>query len=225
MNDVKLSVDAVLFGYQQGLKILLIQRKFEPYQSNWALPGGFLLDNESLEEAVNRELKEETGVELALNRLEQLYTFGSVDRDPRGRVVSVVFLGMVNPKGLSLEASTDAAAVKWFSLENLPELAFDHGQMVKLALERLRSKLSYAPMGFDLLNNEFLFSELEQLYQSVLGRDIDRRNFRKKLLALNLVEETGNQRSEGKGRPGSLYRFNEKVYFQLLEEKKYLQLF
>jgi 8-oxo-dGTP diphosphatase len=223
-THMKLSVDTVLFGYQDELQILLIQRKYDPFQGSWALPGGFVEESESLENAVVRELKEETGVDMPLNRLEQIYTFGNVDRDPRGRVVTVAYMGLVNPDKFDLKASTDASDAKWFSWNELPDLAFDHQQIIQLGLQRLQAKLVYSPIGFDLLPSKFLFSEVEQLYQSILQINLDRRNFRKKFLSLDLLKETGEKVNLGKGRPAMLYTFNEKVYQRLENERVNLQL-
>lgn len=214
---IKLSVDAVVFGYEsQKLSILLIKRKYEPFKDKWALPGGFVLLNENLEEAVERELYEETGVKI--NYLEQLYTFGNVNRDPRGRVVSVAYFGLIKPDGFHLKADTDAAAVAWFTMDDLPELSFDHQQIIEMAFNRLRGKLTYEPIGFELLDEKFPFSDLEHLYTTVLNRPIDRRNFRKKIIQLGVVDELAEKTSAGTGRPGKLFKFNEKRFFELKEE-------
>lgn len=215
--QIKLTVDAIVFGYNAGkISILLIQRKYEPFKGKWAIPGGFVLENESLEEAVQRELKEETGV--SINYLEQLYTFGAVDRDPRGRVVSVAYFGLIHPDGHTLEASTDAELAQWFEIDNLPELSFDHKDILNVAIERLKGKITYEPIGFELLETKFPFSDLEKLYTTLLGRPVDRRNFRKKINNLNILDELDEKVSLGAGRPASLFKFNEKRYKQLKEE-------
>ncbi|PHR97951.1 MAG: NUDIX hydrolase [Leeuwenhoekiella sp.] len=208
---ITVSVDAVVFGYEAGkLSILLIQRKYEPFKDQWALPGGFVLENESLENAVARELAEETGV--SINYLEQLYTFGEPGRDPRGHVLSVSYFGLIRPDAFSLTASTDASNVQWFAMESLPELAFDHKTIIELAFLRLQAKITYEPLGFELLDTKFPFSDLEQLYTTILGRTIDRRNFRKKFMALNILDELKEKVSRGSGRPASLFKFNEERY-------------
>lgn len=211
-QQLKLAVDAVVFGYDgQHLRILLIRQKFGVLKDRWALPGGFVLDTETLGEAVARELLEETGVKT--NYLEQLYTFGDqLDRDPRGRVVSVAYFGLVRPEKLRLKATGDAAEARWYSLNELPELAFDHGNIIEVALARLRAKLYYQPVGFELLKRNFPFSDLENLYVALLGREIDRRNFRKKMLSLGILTETGEKIKLGPGRPASLYRFVRSKY-------------
>lgn len=183
----------------------------------WALPGGLVHNEETLEEAAQRELKEETG--LSYNYLEQLYTFGTPNRDPRNRVVSVAYYGLVRPDAFVLHADTDASDAKWYPVNALPQLAFDHLQIVEVAMNRLQSKIVYEPIGFELLDTKFPFSELEKLYSTVLGRPVDRRNFKKKIMKFGFLEETTEkQQLVGSGRPGFLYRFNKNRYFQLKEE-------
>ncbi|MEL7534334.1 MAG: NUDIX domain-containing protein [Bacteroidota bacterium] len=224
-NNIHLAVDAVVFGYQpqKGISVLLIERKYPPFEGSWAIPGGFVLERESLEEAVTRELAEETGVKITY--LEQLYTFGKPDRDPRKRIVAVAYFALVRPEGFSLSADTDASDAKWFSIDELPPLAFDHDQILEVALTRLRGKILYEPIGFELLDEKFPFSSLHQLYETVLGGSIDRRNFKKKFLKLGLVEELNEQRKQaGSGRPARLYRFNEERYFGLKQTGNLFEL-
>lgn len=216
-QSIRLSVDAVVFGYESGtISVLLIKRKYEPFKGKWAIPGGFVSENESLEEAVERELKEETGIEI--NYLEQLYTFGNPKRDPRSRVVSVAYFGLIKPSAFKIFASTDAEEVQWFKITELPKLSFDHDEILKLAITRLQGKITYEPIGFELLDNKFPFSDLEKLYTTLLGREIDRRNFRKKLLSLNILDELNEKVSKGSGRPANLFKFNNKRYFKLKKE-------
>jgi len=215
--SIKISVDAVVFGYEEGnISILLIQRKYQPFKGKWAIPGGFVGLNESLEEAVERELQEETGI--TINYLEQLYTFGKPNRDPRGRVISVAYFGLVRPNTFKIYASTDAAQVQWFQINELPELSFDHKEILTTAIERLQGKITYQPIGFELLDKKFPFSDLEKLYTTLLGRPIDRRNFRKKIIGLNILDELDEKVSKGSGRPANLFQFNQKRYFQLKKE-------
>lgn len=218
--SIRIAVDAVVFGYAgQQLQLLLIRRNIPPFEGEWALPGGQVLYEESLEAAVERELQEETGI--SINYLEQLYTFGQPGRDPRNRVVSVAYFALVNPNQFELAAATDAADAQWFPCENLPALAFDHAQIVEYALKRLRAKLTYEPIGLNLLDRDFLFSDLEKLYESILGRKIDRRNFRKKFLSFGILTETTIHHSGHKGRPGTLFRFDVQKY-SALKEKGFL---
>ncbi len=216
-QSIQLSVDAVVFGYESGtISVLLIKRKYEPFKGKWAIPGGFVLESESLEEAVQRELKEETGIEI--DYLEQLYTFGNPKRDPRSRVVSVAYFGLIKPSAFKIFASTDAEEVQWFKITELPDLSFDHEEILQLAIARLQAKITYEPIGFELLDTKFPFSDLEKLYTTLLGRAIDRRNFRKKMLSLNILDELDEKVSKGSGRPANLFKFNKERYFELKKE-------
>ncbi len=219
-SDIKVAVDAIVFGYskQDGVSVLLIQRKYEPYKNSWAIPGGFVLADEGLEEAVKRELMEETGI--AVNYLEQLYTFGEPKRDPRQRIIAIAYFGLVKTTQYQeLKASTDAENAKWFSIKKFPSLAFDHRQILAVAIERLRSKVRYQPVGFELLDKKFPFSDLEKLYTALLDKEINRRNFSKKILSFDFLEETGElSKPDGKGRPSKMYQFNQKRYKELLKE-------
>lgn len=217
-QDIKVSVDAVVFGYDQehGISLLLIKRRYEPFQKMWALPGGLVLNGESIDDAVNRELKEEAGIDV--NYLEQLYTFGAPERDPRNQVISIAYFGLVRPKDFQLSAQTDAEDVAWFPIKKLPRVAFDHKKIIDTALKRLRGKITYEPVGFELLDKEFPFSDLENLYQTLLDQDIDRRNFKKKIMSLDILEETDATLQRKAGRPARLFRFNKKKYFELKEK-------
>lgn len=218
-QNIKVAVDAVVFGYtsKEGLSLLLIKRNIKPYKDVWALPGGLVGDNEPLEDAVYRELREETGV--SINYLEQLYSFGEPGRDPRNRVISITYYGLVRPDAFTVKADTDAGDAAWFNIKSLPSLAFDHAKIIEAAHARLKSKILYEPLGFELMEEKFPFSELEKLYMAVLDRPIDRRNFKKKVSKFGFLEETNEKQSlDGAGRPGNLFRFNEEKYFQLKKE-------
>ncbi|MGG8495475.1 NUDIX hydrolase [Tenacibaculum sp. TC6] len=215
-QNIKVAVDAVVFGYEQKeLSVLLIKRGIEPFKGTWALPGGLVLENESLEDAVQRELQEETGV--TIDYLEQLYTFGAPGRDPRNRVVSVTYFGLVSPNHFKINADTDADEVQWFSIHKLPKLAFDHATILDTGLKRLQNKINYQPIGFELLNKEFPFSDLENLYQTILNQKIDRRNFRKKILSFDILIETDKIHQPSSGRPAKLFKFNAQKYKELEE--------
>ncbi|SDP49887.1 8-oxo-dGTP diphosphatase [Mucilaginibacter sp. OK268] len=218
-QNIKVAVDAVVFGYtsKEGLSVLLIKRKIKPYKDSWALPGGLVGDDESLEDAIQRELKEETSI--SFNYLEQLYSFGKPGRDPRNRVISITYYGLVKPDAFEIKADTDASDAAWFNIKNLPPLAFDHDQIVNAAHDRLKSKMLYQPVGFELLEEKFPFSELEKLYMAVLDRPIDRRNFKKKIVKFGFLEETNEKQAlDGAGRPGNLFRFNEEKYYLLQKQ-------
>ncbi|MEL1244898.1 NUDIX domain-containing protein [Flavobacterium sp. DGU11] len=212
LQNIRIAVDAVVFGYQNAqLYVLLIRQKFGQEQAYWALPGGLVHDDEPLIDAVKRELQEETNV--AVNYLEQLYTFGDdTRRDSRNRVVSVAYFALIDSSKTNIKAATDAENVQWFPIDEIPALAFDHNLIIASALERLRAKLTYQPVGFDLLPSEFLFSDLENLYCTILQKEIDRRNFRKKIMSFEIVEETGHFSDKKEGRPAKLFRFNKAKY-------------
>jgi 8-oxo-dGTP diphosphatase len=216
-QNIKIAVDAIVFGYAENkLHVLLIKQKFGALKNQWALVGGFLKDGETLTQAVTRELREEAGI--TVNYLEQLYTFGDdIHRDPRYRVVSVAYFALVNAAHFTLVADTDAEDAKWFAVADLPQLAFDHKQIIQTALRRLQSKLTYQPVGFDLLPKEFLFSELENLYCCILEKEIDRRNFRKKILSFGIIEETEKFSEKKNGRPAKLFKFNKLKYNRLIK--------
>lgn len=217
-QNIRVAVDAIVFGYQNNsLYVLFIQQKFGSNRSYWALPGGLVKNDESLKDAVGRELKEETNVEV--NYFEQLFTFGDdIHRDSRNRVISIAYFALVDSSKLEIKADTDAENVKWFPLNEIPVLAFDHDKMVAMAVERLKAKLTYQPIGFDLLPKAFLFSDLENLYCTILEKEIDRRNFRKKILSFGIIEETGLFSPVKMGRPAKLFRFNKYKYSALLKE-------
>lgn len=219
-QNIQVAVDAIVFGYskEEGIAVLLIKRKFDPFKGNWAIPGGFVNNNESLEAAVERELLEETGVKI--NYLEQLYTFGNPNRDPRKRVISVAYFGLVKSSQFNkLKASTDAEDVQWFNIKQLPKLAFDHNLILDEAINRIRGKIIYQPIGFELLDKKFPFSDLEHLYSTLLDRPIDRRNFKKKVMSLGILDELNEKaKSTGAGRPGNLFQFNKKTYNSLVKK-------
>lgn len=217
-QDIKVEVDAVVFGYDQenGVSVLLIKRKNPPFEKMWALPGGLVLTDESLDDAVSRELKEEAGIDVSY--LEQLYTFGNPARDPRNHAISVSYFGLVRPKDFQPSADTDADDVAWFNIKKLPRLAFDHRKIIDAAIKRLRGKLKYEPVGFELLDKEFPFSDFEKLYQILLDQDLDRRNFKKKIMALGILEQLDKSIQRPVGRPARLFRFNKKKYFELKEK-------
>ncbi|NJN13460.1 MAG: NUDIX hydrolase [Richelia sp. RM1_1_1] len=209
-----LTVDCVVFGLDgENLKVMLIQRKLPPFQGIWALPGGFVRMGESLEDAARRELREETGIENVF--LEQLYTFGDVERDPRERVVTVAYYALTNSLEHSAQASTDASQALWWAITNLPLLAFDHKKILDMALTRLKSKVRYEPIGFELLPKKFTLFQLQKLYETVLGTSLDKRNFRKKILKMNLLVKLNEVQTDVSHRAAQLYQFDVEKYQSL----------
>ena len=199
------TTDIVIFTVRdKQLKLLLIMRGGEPFKGKWALPGGFVQLDEDLETGARRELAEETGVSGVY--LEQLYTYGAVDRDPRERVITVAYSALIPSDQIVLQAATDAEAVGWFSLDELPKLAFDHNKIVDMAHQRLVAKLDYSTIAFRFMPDEFTLSELQDVYEIILREEMDRRNFRKWMLALDQIKETGGERRKGAHRPAKLYK-------------------
>lgn len=222
-------------GDESGLSVLLIRRKAEPFAGSWAVPGGFVevsdagTQGESLEAAARRELKEETGISVAY--LEQLYTFGDPGRDPRGRVVSVAYVALVRPDEHRVAAGSDAAAAAWFSVESVLgggiELAFDHDTILKTAIERLRGKVRYAPIGFNLLPPRFTLGDLRRLYEALLGQSIDAANFHKKVdkaLVKSGVLIKTRHTQKGPHRPAPLYEFDARAYEKAVKRGFYFEL-
>jgi 8-oxo-dGTP diphosphatase len=204
------TVDIVVFTVRDDdLKVLLVKRKAWPFEGFWAIPGGFVKMDESLEDAAKRELAEETNVSDVY--LEQLYTFGEPKRDPRTRVITAAYFALVDSAKLKLKADTDASAVNWCSVYELPKLAFDHSDILKYALQRLRWKLEYTAIGFSLLPKQFTLSQLQHLYEIVFNKKFDKRNFRKKLISLKILKEMPTMVTGAAHRPAQIYSLKEKV--------------
>jgi 8-oxo-dGTP diphosphatase len=200
-----LTTDVVLFTLRDAtLQLLLIRRRNPPFQGQWALPGGFLDMDEDLAACALRELKEETGIGNVY--LEQLYTFGAPGRDPRERVISVAFYGLAPSESITLRPASDATEAAWFAFNELPQLAFDHRQIVDKAHERLVAKLDYSTIAFQFLPKQFTLSELQDVYEIIRSEPLDKRNFRKWILGRDLIEETGGERRNGSHRPAKLFR-------------------
>ena len=202
---MRIAVDIVIFTIQSGeLRVLLVKRGIPPYMDQFAIPGGFVLEDESLDQAALRELKEETGV--ADVYLEQLYSFGDPGRDPRGRVISVAYFALIAADHSALAAGSDAAEARWWPVGELPPLAFDHRKILDYSLERLRNKLEYTTVGFQLLPKRFSLTDLQEVYEAILGKKLDKRNFRRKLALLKVLRPTREYRHGGR-RPARLYEF------------------
>jgi 8-oxo-dGTP diphosphatase len=201
-----ITVDVVIFRlHEDVLKVLLIRRAFPPFKGKWALPGGFVNIDEALEDAALREMEEETGVRDVY--LEQLYTFGNPKRDPRGRVITVAYFALIS-KDIEVHASEEATHVAWYQVNKIPDLAFDHEKILGYAFQRLRYKLEYSAVGFELLPDEFTLSDLQKAYEIVLGEKLDKRNFRSRILEAEILMETKHMKTApGQGRPARLYRY------------------
>jgi len=201
------TVEVTIFALREdSLQVLLVRRGKPPCQGMWAIPGGFIDHDETLRDAAHRTLAEQTGLDDVF--LEQLYTFGDPGRDSRGRVITVSYLAVVPLSSVVRYAADDAGRVRWWPIDDLPPLAFDHDDILSYALTRLRYKLEYTAVGFELLPEEFTLSELQSAYEIVLGEELDKRNFRRKILSASVIEPSGSYRA-GEGRPARLYRYRE----------------
>jgi 8-oxo-dGTP diphosphatase len=199
------AVDTVLFAVSEGrLRTYLVELREGPGRGRWAFPGGLVRVGELLDDAARRELKESTGLKGAY--LEQLFTFGDPSRDPRTHVVSVAYMALIQNAGEVRRPGDKYAAGKWYEVTDLPELAFDHSMMAAYAVKRLKSKLEYTNIAHALLAREFTFAEFEELYSTILGRRLDRRNFRRRILAMGILKRLSHHR-RGPHRPAALYSF------------------
>ena len=197
------TADIVIFTIQNNeLKVLLVKRDVEPFRGKWAIPGGFVKMSESLEDAAKRELEEETGVKDVY--LEQLYSFGDPGRDPRGRVITVAYIALINSENIKLRATTDVSEAKWFSIKKVPSLAFDHKRIFDYSLKRLKWKFEYTTVAFSLLPKKFAISEIQKIYEIVFDKKFDKRNFNKKIISLGILKEEEVKRDVSY-RPPQLY--------------------
>ena len=212
-----MTTDCVIFGFDGiQLKVLLVQRGVEPFKGRWAFPGGFLNIQESAEEGALRELKEETGLEGVLAR--QFHTFTAPNRDPRERVISIAFYALVRLQ--EVRGGDDAADARWFRLDEVPQLAFDHDQILRMAEQALRQQIHFEPVGFELLPETFTLHELKNLYESILGISFDKRNFIRKMKRFGLVEQLEETVNPSLRKEAYLFRFNQEKY-QELKQKGY----
>ena len=206
------TTDCVIFGFDgEELKVLLIERGITPYKGHWAFPGGFLNPNETAEEGARRELREETGLDSA--HIEQLHTYSTPDRDPRERVITIAYIALVRIQ--DVRGGDDAADAGWFPVENVPPLAFDHGEILRDALRRLRERIYFYPLGYELLPEKFTLKELQTLYEAVLGVQFDRRNFAKKMQRLDILTQLDETVWPTPKREAKLYKFNLVKYKEL----------
>ncbi len=218
-----LAVDCVVFGLDQtNLKVVLIQRKVRPGEGRWGLPGGFVRKREALEQAALRQLREQAGINRVF--LEQLYTFGNMDRNPMGRVVTVAYYALVNLRDHRIPPAPDGRKAAWFSLSQIDHLGVEHETIIDMAIKRLQGKVSYEPIGFELLPKKFTLSQLQMLYEIVLERKLDKRNFRKKILGMHLLIALDELQEEVAHRAARLYKFDHKKYLQLKRKGFYFEI-
>lgn len=209
------AVDCIIFGFDQGeLKLLLHKRRLEPFKGQWSLFGGFVQGNEGLDEAANRVLFELTGLDKVY--MEQLQSYGEVERDPAARVISVAYYALIPAKEYSDATAKDYGAA-WVSLNDLPALIMDHNQMVKKGLRRLKRRASTQPQGFELLPREFTMPQLQTLYEAIYQSSLDKRNFRKKILSMDVLIKLDEKDMSGSRKGAYLYRFDQKKYKKLVE--------
>lgn len=213
-----MTVDNVVFCFDgTQLNVLLIQRGNEPFKDCWAFPGGFLDEDETLEEAARRELKEETG--LSPKHFTEIGSFSDLDRDPRGRTISIAFTSVVRPNQMAAVAGDDAKDARWYNIHEMPKLAFDHEKIYRMALWKLRHAFMTSPISFALLDDIFTLPEMQRLYTQVFCKEFDRRNFQKKFLASGLLTPVAQSDEERKSPHAPIqYRFNEAGYTQLREK-------
>jgi 8-oxo-dGTP diphosphatase len=217
------TVDCIIFGFDgQTLKVMLVQRKSKPFAKMWALPGAFVNEDESLESCAERVLMKECNISGVY--LEQLFTFGTPSRDPRERVISVAYMGLVKTADFELIAGNDELQIEWRDVQNVGDLAFDHSQILETAIQRIRGKISYQPIGFELMNAKFTLPQLQQLYEAILGQTLDRRNFRKKLLSMQILKQLSEKQQNVAHKAAFYYEFDHERYEVLMKEGIYLEL-
>ena len=209
------TADCVIFGFDGvSIKMLLIQRGIEPFKGKWAFPGGFMDMNETAEECARRELEEETGLKNAA--VEQFYTFSDVNRDPRERVITVAHYALVRLS--EVKGGDDAASARWFAMNEVPRLAFDHDRILRMAVNRLKERICFEPIGFELLPEVFTMTELQNLYEAILDVKFDRRNFYNKMLKLGILSEAEPRPANASRRTPTKYRFNAEKYAELKQK-------
>lgn len=205
----EITVDVVIFTIQDGsLKVLLVKRANEPFKSKWAIPGGFIRLSENLDNAALRILKEKTNVQNIY--LEQLYTFGDPLRHPNSRVITCAYFALIRSDDieLSFEENTEITKVEWHKVYDLPPLAFDHKEIIEYSVKRMRERLEFCPIAFQLLPEKFTLTELQKSYELILKKKLDKRNFRKKMMSLSILKELDEYTKSVSKRPARLYSFD-----------------
>jgi ADP-ribose pyrophosphatase YjhB (NUDIX family) len=215
-DRILVALDCIIFGFDRsGLKLLLIKRDFEPEKGKWSLMGGFLNHDESLDDAADRILHKLTGLKNVY--LEQLYGFGEVDRDPVERTISIAYYALINIRSHDKELM-DKYSARWFPIDNLPDLIFDHDEMVKAAKSRLKYRASHEPVGFELLPEKFTMPELQILYEGIYETELDKRNFRRRILSMDILTKTNEKQKKYSKKGAYLYKFNEDKYEEKVDQ-------
>ncbi|WP_108823250.1 NUDIX domain-containing protein [Dysgonomonas sp. Marseille-P4361] len=218
-----ITVDCIIFGFDKNeLKVLLTKRAIEPYLGKWAFPGGFINIDETADDCARRKLLEEAGLQDIF--MEQLYTFSDLNRDPRYRVISIAYYALVRSTDYILDAGLNIEDVQWFSLQEIEDLAFDHNKILDIAIERLKGKIRYQPIGFELLPEKFTLPDLHRLYETILQRDIDRGNFRKKILSMDLLIDHSDEQENRPSRGAKIYSFDRERYENLTKSGFYFEV-
>lgn len=217
------AADCVVFGWNEnGLHVLLVKRSTDPFAGKWSLPGGFVMEEETIDQTTTRILKSKAGLRNVF--FEQLYTFSNNERDPRGWVITVAHYALVGLTTGMQEEREGSAESKWFALGKIPPLAFDHREIVNAAITRLKGKVRYQPVGFELLPDKFTLRQLQQLYEDILGIEIDKRNFRKKITGMELLKESGEKQQNVAHKAAMLFRFDDKKYKELTKKGFHFEL-
>lgn len=212
-----LSIDCVIFGFDnKGLEVLLIRRAIDPFRGEWALPGGFVLKDEDIDNAAKRILTDTSGIEDIF--MEQFYVFGDIDRYPERRVITIGYYALVSPDKYNLHPGLDTSEVNWFPYDQIKKLPFDHNKIINTALGKLRIRVRRQPIGFELLPQKFTLPKLQLLYESILDTKLDKRNFRKKLLKMNLLSKLEEKEKDNVRRAANLYKFDKKNYKKLINK-------
>jgi ADP-ribose pyrophosphatase YjhB (NUDIX family) len=211
------SIDCVIFGFENSsLEVLLVKRARKPFKDDWALPGGFIKKRELVDSAANRILKDTTGLKDVY--LEEIGVFDKIDRYPLWRVFTIGHFALISPENYSLSAGIDTKEVKWFKLEELPQLPFDHKHIIDISLDKLRTRVRYRPIGFELLPEKFSLPQLQKLYEIILGKDLDKRNFRKKIMKMDFLKSLKEKEKNNTRRAAHLYKFDKNNYNKLKRE-------
>ncbi len=212
-----ISIDCAVFGFENSsLEVLLIKRARNPFKNSWALPGGFIKKKELVEKAAERILQDSTGIKNLY--MEEVSVFDSIYRFPNRRVITIAYFALISPEKYKLTTGVDTTDVKWIKLNEIPELPFDHNQIINVALSKLRTRVRYRPIGFELLPNKFTLPRLQMLYEVILDKKLDKRNFRKKIMKMHLLKSLKEKDKNNLKRAAALYQFDKQTYNKLKKD-------